>query len=108
MNSLKYKGLMKSKTEAQFEQEHKENNLPNCNWFGIPGELPSNLEFLQLIVGQWVTPPIYTAAELAIADRLKDGSRASREPDNPYVRGRRQVRLIDKSTSSSERAFANS
>jgi hypothetical protein len=70
---------MKSKTEAQFEQEHKENDVPNCNWFGMPGELPPNMELLQLIVGKWVTQAIYTAAELAIADRLKDGPRASAE-----------------------------
>jgi len=37
------------------------------------------MELLQLIIGKWVTQAIYTAAELAIADRLKDGPRASAE-----------------------------
>ncbi len=29
------------------------------NWFGIPGELPPNMELLQLIVGKWVHQAIY-------------------------------------------------
>ena len=47
------------------------------NWFGIPGELPPNIELLQLIVGKWALQAIYAAAELGIADRLRDGPRAS-------------------------------
>jgi hypothetical protein len=53
--------------------------MPRENWFGIPGELPPNIELLQLIVGKWVHQAIYAAAELGIADRLKDGPRPSAE-----------------------------
>jgi C-methyltransferase len=52
--------------------------MPQPNWFGIPGEeLPPNVELLQLIVGKWAMQAIYVAAELGIADRLKDGPQAS-------------------------------
>lgn len=47
------------------------------NWFGIPGDLPPNVELLQLIVGKWAMQAIYVAAELGIADRLGDAARAS-------------------------------
>ena len=47
------------------------------NWFGIPGELSPNMELLQLILGKWVNQAIYAAAELGIADHLKDGPRPS-------------------------------
>ena len=47
------------------------------NWFGIPGELPAHLELMQLIIGKWAMQAVYAAAELAIADRLKDGPRPS-------------------------------
>ncbi len=53
--------------------------MPKWNWFGIPGELPPNMELLQLIVGKWVNQAVYAAAELGIADRLKDGPRPSTE-----------------------------
>lgn len=53
--------------------------MPKSNWFGIPGELPPNLELMQMIVGKWAHQAIYTAAELGIADRLKDGPRTSAE-----------------------------
>src|SRR5258705_10289775 len=51
--------------------------MSQSNWFGIPGELPPNIELLQLIVGKWAMQAIYVAAELGIADRLRDGVRAS-------------------------------
>ena len=51
--------------------------MPQSNWFGIPGELPPNIELLQLIVGKWAMQAIYVAAELGIADRLRDEARAS-------------------------------
>ena len=47
------------------------------NWFGISGELSPNMELLQLILGKWVNQAIYAAAELGIADHLKDGPRPS-------------------------------
>src|SRR2546426_21808 len=47
------------------------------NWFGFSGELPPNMELLQLILGKWVNQAIYAAAELGIADQLKDGPRPS-------------------------------
>lgn len=53
--------------------------MSKSNWFGIPGELPPNMELLQLIIGKWVNQAIYAAAELGIADRLKDGPRPSAE-----------------------------
>jgi hypothetical protein len=49
------------------------------NWFGISAELPPNMELLQLVVGKWVNQALYAAAELCIADRLKDGPRPSAE-----------------------------
>jgi hypothetical protein len=49
------------------------------NWFGIPGELPPNLQLLQLIIGKWVRQAIYAAAELGIADHLAGGPRPSAE-----------------------------
>lgn len=49
------------------------------NWFGIGGELPPGLALLQLIIGKWVNQAIYVAAELGIADRLKDGPRSAEE-----------------------------
>lgn len=49
------------------------------NVFGIPGELPPNLQLLQLIVGKWVHQAIYVAAELGIADALRDGPRTSED-----------------------------
>jgi len=51
--------------------------MSNSNWFGIPGELPPNIALLQLIVGKWAMQAVYAAAELGIADRLKQGPRAS-------------------------------
>jgi SAM-dependent methyltransferase len=54
-------------------------NGSRSNWFGIPGELSPNLELLQLITGKWVHQAVYAAAELGIADRLKDGPRPSAE-----------------------------
>jgi SAM-dependent methyltransferase len=53
--------------------------MTRSNWFGIPGELPPPLELLQLIVGKWASQAVYAAAELGIADRLKDGARPSAE-----------------------------
>lgn len=53
--------------------------MPKWNWFGIRGELPPNMELLQLIVGKWANQAVYAAAELGIADRLKDGPRPSTE-----------------------------
>jgi len=47
------------------------------NVFGIPGDLPPNLELLQLIIGKWVHQAIYAAAELGIADQLAAAPRAS-------------------------------
>jgi len=49
------------------------------NFFGVPGDLPPNLVMLQLITGKWVMQAIYVAAELGIADHLKDGPRSSRD-----------------------------
>ena len=49
------------------------------NFFGFPGDLPPNLVMLQLITGKWVMQAIYVAAELGIADHLKDGPRSSRD-----------------------------
>jgi SAM-dependent methyltransferase len=51
--------------------------MPRDNWFGVPGELPPNLELLQLVVGKWAAQAVYAAAEIGIADRLKDGPRRS-------------------------------
>ncbi len=51
--------------------------MSRSNWFGVPGELSPNMELLQLIVGKWVHQAVYVAAELGIADRLKDGPRPS-------------------------------
>lgn len=51
--------------------------MPERNWFGLPGVLPPSLEMLQLITGKWVMQAIYVAAELGIADLLKDGARSS-------------------------------
>jgi hypothetical protein len=51
--------------------------MATSNWFGIPGELPPNLELLHLIVGKWAAQAVYVAAELGLADELKDGPRAS-------------------------------
>jgi len=51
--------------------------MSEANWFGIPGELPPNIQLLQLIVGKWAMQAVYVAAELGIADRLRDGARAS-------------------------------
>ena len=42
--------------------------MSKANWFGIPGELPPNLELLQLIIGKWASQAVYAAAELGIAD----------------------------------------
>ncbi len=49
------------------------------NWFGIPGQLPPPIELLQLVTGKWVAQAIYVAAEVGVADRLKDGPRSSAE-----------------------------
>ena len=49
------------------------------NIFGIQGDLPPNLELLQLIVGKWVHQAVYAAAELGIADQLAAGPRPSTE-----------------------------
>ncbi len=51
--------------------------MSQANWFGIPGELPPNIALLQLIVGKWAMQAVYVAAELGIADRLRDGARSS-------------------------------
>ncbi len=51
--------------------------MPQGNWFGVPGELPPHLELLQLIVGKWAMQAVYAAADLGLADRLKDGPRPS-------------------------------
>jgi ubiquinone/menaquinone biosynthesis C-methylase UbiE len=51
--------------------------MPEQNWFGLAGALPPSLEMLQLITGKWVMQAIYVAAELGIADLLKDGARSS-------------------------------
>lgn len=53
--------------------------MSQSNWFGIPGDLPPNIALLQLIVGKWAMQAVYVAAELGIADRLRDGPRASGE-----------------------------
>lgn len=53
--------------------------MAKSNWFGIPGELPPNLELLQLIIGKWAHQAVYAAAELGIADQLADGPRPSAE-----------------------------
>jgi len=47
------------------------------NWYGIPGELPPQMELHTLITGKWVMQAVYAAAELGIADLLKDGPRSS-------------------------------
>ena len=51
--------------------------MSKANWFGIPGELPPHMELLQLIVGKWAMQAVYAAAELGVADRLRDGPRSS-------------------------------
>ena len=51
--------------------------MSTANWFGFPGELPPNLQLLQLIIGKWVNQAIYAAAELGVCDRLADGPRTS-------------------------------
>ena len=51
--------------------------MSQWTWFGIPGELPPHIELLQLIVAKWAMQAVYAAAELSIADRLKDGPRPS-------------------------------
>jgi SAM-dependent methyltransferase len=51
--------------------------MSDTNWFGFPGDLPPSLVMLQLITGKWVMQAIYVAAELGIADHLKDGPRSS-------------------------------
>lgn len=38
--------------------------MSKSNWFGTPGELPPDLELLQLIVGKWASQAVYAAAEL--------------------------------------------
>jgi hypothetical protein len=53
--------------------------MSDQNWFGFPGELPPNLALLQLIVGKWAMQAVYVAAELSVADHLKDGARTSKE-----------------------------
>ena len=53
--------------------------MSDQNWFGIPGDLPPSLVMLQLITGKWVMQAIYVAAELGIADQLKDGPRSSED-----------------------------
>jgi len=53
--------------------------MSDQNWFGFPGDLPPSLVMLQLITGKWVMQAIYVAAELGIADHLKDGPRSSRD-----------------------------
>ncbi len=49
------------------------------NWFGLPGPLPPHMALFQLIIGKWAHQAVYAAAELGIADRLKDGPRSSTE-----------------------------
>ncbi|HLY36562.1 MAG TPA: methyltransferase [Candidatus Binatia bacterium] len=49
------------------------------NWYGIPGDLPPQMELHTLISGKWAMQAVYAAAELGIADQLKDGPRSSAE-----------------------------
>jgi SAM-dependent methyltransferase len=51
--------------------------MSQSNWFGFPGELPPNIALLGLIAGKWVMQAVYVAAELGIADRLREGPRTS-------------------------------
>jgi hypothetical protein len=51
--------------------------MATANWLGFPGDLPPQLELQQIIIGKWAMQAIYAAAELAIADHLKDGPRSS-------------------------------
>lgn len=53
--------------------------MSDQNIFGLPGDLPPNLAMLQLITGKWIMQAIYVAAELGIADHMKDGPRSSRD-----------------------------
>src|SRR5262245_23559791 len=50
-----------------------------ANWFGVPGELPPELQLLQLIAGEWAHRAVYAAAELGIADHLAEGAQPSAE-----------------------------
>jgi hypothetical protein len=49
------------------------------NIFGLPGDLPPNLELLQMVSGKWMHQAIYVAAELGVADQLASGPRTSGE-----------------------------
>ena len=51
--------------------------MATVNWLGFPGDLPPQLELQQIIMGKWAMQAVYAAAELAIADHLKDGPRSS-------------------------------
>ncbi len=44
-----------------------------------PNELPPPAQLMKLIVGKWISKPIYAAAELGIADLLADGPKSIEE-----------------------------
>jgi SAM-dependent methyltransferase len=66
-----------SEAGASFARFREDDRVSQTNWFGIPDDVPPNIALLQLIVGKWAMQAVYVAAELGIADRLKDGARGS-------------------------------